>query len=79
GTRIRREVAITMRPRDGMPVQVRRRVGAPAIIGHGVAERPAQPTGPAVSTQATEGATGCPVSPAGEAEAERAGCPVDHD
>ena len=31
GTRVRREVAITMRPRDGVPFQVRRRQGAPQV------------------------------------------------
>lgn len=32
GFQVRREVAVTMRPRDGLPMAVHRRVDAPAIV-----------------------------------------------
>ncbi len=55
GTRVRKEIAITMRPRDGMPVQVRRRREAPTVGG----DRGASASSDA--SAAGQAADGCPV------------------
>jgi cytochrome P450 len=79
GTRIRREVAITLRPRDGLPVMVRRRVGAPPL-DHSPAVDP---------TREATGEPACPVDHAAPATPDRGsdpgatsggapGCPVPH-